>query len=75
MKSIVTGLFDMLPENSNYLYRVCKKYVDRYNNENNNDMYTNGEFRFLKDKLKRCSVVFDAGANKGNWSKMVLRIN
>jgi len=74
-KELLARLFNLLPKNSNYLYRVCKKYVNRYNNENNDDMDTNGEFRFIKDNLKKCNIVFDVGANVGSWAKLALRIN
>src|SRR5258708_3137743 len=68
-------LFSCLPRENQYLYRLCKKYVDRYRNENNGDMRNNGEERFLASVLPVCRVVFDVGANVGDWAKMALSIN
>ena len=56
-------------------YRLCKKYIDRYHNENNDDMRTNGEDRFLRDRLPGCRTVFDVGANRGGWAKSALKVN
>ena len=68
-------LFSCLPRDNQYLYRFCKKYVDRYRNENNDDMRSNGEARFLASTLPNCRVVFDVGANVGQWAKMALGVN
>ena len=61
MSSIPSRLLMLLPANR-WLYRFCKRYVDRYNGENNDDMATNGESRFIQDVLLQCSTVFDVGA-------------
>jgi FkbM family methyltransferase len=75
MRTIMSRLFTLLPRNNEFFYRVCKKYVDRYNNENNSDIHTNGELRFINDNLCNCDVVFDVGANVGDWAKLALGIN
>jgi FkbM family methyltransferase len=51
--------------------------VDDYNGENNLDMHTNGEFRLLRRVLGSTGncLIFDVGANIGNWTKEVLKIN
>jgi len=41
---------------------------------NNDDMYSNGEFNIAQKFIKRGDVVFDVGANHGNWTKMVLTL-
>ncbi|HXH94717.1 MAG TPA: FkbM family methyltransferase [Thermoanaerobaculia bacterium] len=64
-----------MPRESRYLYRLSKKYVDRYRNENNGDMRSNGEERFLASVLPACRVVFDVGANVGDWAKIALSVN
>ncbi len=65
---------DALPLNE-LLYRFCKRYVDRYHGENNPDMYTNGELAWLRQVLPQCEVVFDVGANVGNWTALALSLN
>lgn len=69
------GLY-IIPRNR-VLYRICKRYVDDYNGQNNCDMFTNGEIRFLRQVLCRHPgvVVFDVGANRGQWSEAVLSLN
>lgn len=57
------------------LYTLCKKYVDNYDGENNSDMVTNGEWRFMKLNLGQCKIVFDVGANIGEWTTLALNIN
>ena len=60
------------------LYRVCKLYVDNSLGDNNADMQINGEVRFLRctlaaiDGRSRKLVVFDVGANRGQWCREVL---
>jgi len=57
------------------IYFICKKYIDIFNGENNCDIRTNGESHFLKNNLEYCNVVFDVGANIGEWTKTALSIN
>lgn len=64
----------LLPK-SNFLYRVCKKYVDLYTSENDDDMRSNGEFYLMRHVIPRCRVVFDVGANVGHWASLAVRIN
>ncbi len=64
----------LLPRNA-FLYRVAKRYVDRYNNENESNMHTNGELRLMQTVLPRCATVFDVGANVGDWMALALKIN
>jgi FkbM family methyltransferase len=67
-------LFQMLPERNELLYRICKRYVDRYNGDNNSDFYTNGEYVFMIEQLRHSTVVFDIGANVGEWAKAALSV-
>ncbi len=46
-------------------YQLCKRYVDRYRGENNDDITTNGELAFMKQRLAESRVVVDAGARLG----------
>jgi FkbM family methyltransferase len=59
---------------SRRLYDLCIAYVRSYNNNLNYDPVTNGEYLIL-DRLVPFSpkVVFDVGANKGQYSLACLR--
>ena len=65
----------MLVPDSNKLYVLAKRYVDRHEGRNNCDMATNGEPRILRTYMPRCRVVFDVGANISDWTRMALTIN
>lgn len=65
---------DALPANA-WLYRFCKRYVDHYHGENNPDMHSNGELYWLRQVLPQCEIVFDVGANVGNWTALALSLN
>jgi len=64
----------LLPRNA-FLYGACKGYVDRYNNENEDNIHTNGELRLIQTVLPQCTTVFDVGANVGDWMSLALKIN
>jgi len=68
-------LFSLLPPDNADLYRLCRRYVDTYNGENNDDMRTNGELRFLRQTLPNWQTVFDVGAHVGRWAELALQIN
>lgn len=53
---------------------LCQQYVDKYNNDNNSDPLVNGEFYFLNKVLTGCRIVFDVGANRGDWSAQIVSI-
>ncbi len=67
-------LYTLLPR-SNLVYRLCKYYMSSYAGENNSDMAINGELRYIKQVLPYCSMVFDVGANIGDWTSLALGIN
>lgn len=67
-------LVNVLPRSS-LLYRFCRRYVAHYNGENNEDMQSNGEFRWLREVIPQCKVVFDVGANVGDWTGLALGVN
>lgn len=60
---------------SNFLYRLCRHYVNYVNGENNGDIRTNGELWWLREALPHCTIVFDVGANIGEWASLALQIN
>lgn len=69
-------LFALIPSHR-VLHTVCSRYVDRFNGDNETDPEVNGEYLFLRSELPKLNrgIVFDAGANVGNWAKFALCIN
>lgn len=59
----------------NILYRLCRRYLNRKNGENNGNMFTNGECRWLREVLPICTTVFDVDAYVGEWATFSLSIN
>jgi len=74
MRNIKRQLLALLPYNK-FIYRAAKHYVDRQNGENDDNMQTNGELWFMRSVLPQCSIVFDVGANVGDWTALALGIN
>jgi FkbM family methyltransferase len=56
------------------LEKFCVEYADRFAGENNGDIKTNGELRFLTRAIPGCTVVFDVGANTGEWTALALSL-
>ncbi|HVR40616.1 MAG TPA: FkbM family methyltransferase, partial [Thermoanaerobaculia bacterium] len=75
LRAVARGLFALLPGRSALLYRLAKKYIARYDGNNNADMNTNGELLFMRERLAHARVVFDVGANRGDWAARALEIN
>lgn len=57
------------------LFKFCSKYVDFCYGDNDFDRVTNGEYRLLKEIIPKAQVVFDIGANTGDYSQEILNIN
>ena len=74
LKTLFKFLFDLIPADSPLLYKVATKYADRFNCDNNSVFHNNGEAALLKREIHKFSegVVFDIGANVGEWSKFCL---
>lgn len=53
---------------------VFSKYVDYCKNENNIDMRSNGELNFIKKNIHKLNIVFDVGANIGEWTMAIKNI-
>lgn len=71
-------LFSRLPAYNVPLMRFSARYLDRFNGDNIFDPAANGEYRFLRSLLgagEAGRVVFDVGANVGEWSAMALGID
>lgn len=58
-----------------FLYRFVQRFVYDHKGQNNCDIETNGELDFLRRHLQACKVVFDVGANVGEWTQIVLENN
>lgn len=72
-RSIKFSLF--YSSNLPLIYKVCKRIVDLHNGEQEIDFTINGEQRFLQERLKQARVVFDVGANVGDWTYLALKAN
>ncbi len=67
-KSPVHGLLQRI-------HRKLSRYIDLADNWNNGDERTNGEAFLIRMIAPKLRVVFDIGANLGNWSSLVLAVN
>jgi len=77
LKIIAKSFFNLLPVYSPLIYKIASRYVDRFNGDNNSEFESNGESRLLLSILCQLEggVVFDIGANIGEWSKYCLGIS
>lgn len=57
---------------NSFLYRIAQRYVYDHKAQNNCDIDTNGELDFLHKYLPDRGVVFDVGANVGEWAELVM---
>jgi len=74
LRAVGRAVVRMLPRNE-ILFRVARKIVDRHNADNDFDMRTNGELWLSKMMLPDSSIVFDVGANQGEWTSVANAIN
>lgn len=77
LRILASGLVRRLPR-SQLLLDVCRVYSARFaeaSGENDANMRTNGELRLLKKLAPRLKVVFDIGANTGEWTAQLLSFN
>jgi FkbM family methyltransferase len=58
-----------------YIYRLAGRIVFDHDGENNCHIDTNGELDFLQAHAGGLKIIFDVGANVGDWVKTVLSIN
>ena len=70
-------LADLLAQSAadSTLYFACRHYVQRCDGDNNPDPATNGEHDMLRSTIPACGIVFDVGANIGDWSAAALALN
>lgn len=74
LNKLVRWGFYFLPNNP-LIFKLCLRYVDRFQGDNNSDPEKNGEYIILRHELSKGGVVFDVGANVGNWASFALSIN
>lgn len=74
MKTQLRKFLYKIAENK-IIYRLAQRIAYDHRGENNCDIVTNGENDILKKYLPNCKIVFDVGANVGEWSETVLKIN
>ena len=70
---LITAAMQRTP--ADFGYRLARRIVDRRAGDNNNNPRTNGELLVMRGLVPRGKVVFDVGANVGNWADLALRIN
>lgn len=76
--SILDGWVDCVTHKTRQkspLYRLCLRIVDRVDGAGNSNLHTNGESALLKRNLRNGDVVFDVGANIGEWAHACLAAN
>jgi FkbM family methyltransferase len=56
------------------VYRLSRLYHHTKDGENFGDMTINGEVRFLRSQAPDCDVLFDVGANRGEWTRHALAL-
>ncbi|MCL5103754.1 MAG: FkbM family methyltransferase [Armatimonadetes bacterium] len=75
VRSVGKIVLALLPADSETVYRFGKAIVDRHNNDNNCDPARNGENRVMRELLPGAKVIFDVGANLGDWTSDALKAN
>jgi FkbM family methyltransferase len=74
LRKYALRLASIVPQDSKTIYEVSRAYVNQFRGENNVDFFSNGEYRFLKDNINYFNLLFDIGANIGDWTEMVLSL-
>lgn len=76
MSSLLRFVMEVAPQSfRDRAYAYAKRYVNRCEGNNDPDITTNGELRFLRTVVLQCKVIFDVGANVGEWANLVLEAN
>ncbi len=63
------------PFYSRNLFLFCSRYLDLWYGDNNFDRKTNGELLLLEKLMPHAKMVVDVGANVGDYSGDILKIN
>lgn len=75
LKQVIASFVASVLAKSYYLTQLARLVVQIYDNDQNANMYKNGEVRILKHILRnrhKDAVFVDAGANKGDWSETLV---
>lgn len=72
-KKIILKIISILAK-SQLVYIFSKKIGDYHHNDNNCEIKTNGELDFILKNKERLEVIFDVGANIGEWTDLVSKI-
>lgn len=76
LKQAMASIVASVLAKSYYLTQLARLVVQIYDNDQNANMYKNGEVRLVKHVLRnrpRNAVFVDVGANKGDWSEALVR--
>ncbi len=71
---LLNRAISLIPKNR-FFYKLFSQFVDSYNGNNNHNINTNGELRFIKNNFRQISMIFDIGAHFGHWTTLALKIN
>jgi hypothetical protein len=76
LKDIVRHIIYRLPR-FHPAYLIARTYVEHFQGDSNSEFQFNGERQLVRDGLSRrtSAVVFDVGANLGDWTQEVLVVN
>lgn len=74
LKEKLRKIFCFVSRNE-FLYKLSKRLAYDHDGENNCELKTNGEMKVLERFIKDKAIVFDVGANIGEWTDLVLKIN
>lgn len=72
--SLGPKLLHLAPK-SNLAAKIARAYLNWYRSENNVWADSNGEFWLLGLMMPHCHMVFDVGANFGDWTRQALVCN
>jgi FkbM family methyltransferase len=55
-------------------FRVARKIINQHEGDNDIEIETNGELRVMRAVMPHARVVFDVGANVGDWTALAIEI-
>ncbi len=70
MKKLLSKTIYLLSRSA-FISKASKKITDYHRNENNCEITTNGELDFIMNNKEKFDVIFDVGANVGEWTEFV----
>ena len=70
MKKILLNIIYLFSKSS-LISLIAKKIIDYKRNENNCEITTNGELDFILKNKDNFNIIFDVGANVGEWTELI----